>query len=237
LVDNFADPTVGAVSGELHLLARGTAAAGTGGVGVYWHYEKFIRRHESRCDSTVGVSGALYALRRLLYQPIPEDTILDDVLIPMRVVRQGYRVLFEPLARACDRVSATGALEFQRKVRTIAGNYQLFCHHPWLLNPWLNRLWFQTVSHKLCRLLSPACLLLALVTSALLAGDFLYGGLLLLQLVFYAAALTGALSPKVACRRAWCSVPHAFCLLNWSAVIGLVRFVRGTQRVTWQQTS
>ena len=93
LVSNFADPAVGAVSGEL-MLSSGTTATGDG-VSFYWRYEKFMRRHESRRDSTVGATGAIYAIRRALFEPIPADTILDDVLIPMRIVRRGYRVLFD----------------------------------------------------------------------------------------------------------------------------------------------
>jgi biofilm PGA synthesis N-glycosyltransferase PgaC len=235
LVNNFADPAVGAVSGELHLQDGAMEHGGTSGVGVYWRYEKFIRQHESRIDSTIGVSGALYALRPELFMPIPEDTLLDDVLIPMQIVRKGYRVLFDPTAHAYEPVSATPQQEFQRKVRTIAGNYQLFWQQPWLLDPLANRLWLQTVSHKLSRLLSPVCLVLVLVASAILWDQPFYGVVLLLQLMFYSAALSGQVVPRLASKRVWCSVPYAFCLLNWSTVVGLVRFVRKQQRVTWQQ--
>lgn len=237
LVNNFADQAVGAVSGELHLLSRGSANGAVDGVGFYWRYEKFIRRQESRCDSTVGVTGALYALRRQLFETIPDDTLLDDVLIPMQIVRKGYRVLFEPLARMFDRVSASPAQEYRRKTRTIAGNFQLLCHHGWLLNPFANRLWLQTVSHKLCRLLSPALLLVVLAANIALVAAPVYQLLLLLQVLFYAAALAGQVSPALASRHSWCSVPHAFCLLNWSTVVGGIRFVRGSQHVTWQQAT
>ena len=101
-------------------------------MGFYWRYEKLIRQSESRSHSTVGATGAIYALRRALFEPIREDTILDDVLIPMKIVRQGYRVLFESEARAYDRVVGDGPEEFTRKVRTIAGNFQLFARQPWL---------------------------------------------------------------------------------------------------------
>ena len=114
LVENFADPTVGAVSGELVLTpGAGTAAAGQG-TAFYWRYEKFIRAMEGRADSTVGATGAIYAIRRALFEPIPDDTILDDVLIPLRIVRRGFRVLFEPGARAYDSASATARQEFVR---------------------------------------------------------------------------------------------------------------------------
>ena len=128
LVADFADATVGAVSGELVIRARATERASTIGAGAsfYWQYEKFIRRHESRANSTVGATGAVYAIRRELFERIPADTLLDDVLIPMRIVSRGYRVVFEPEARAYDVPASSPRQEFVRKVRTIAGTFQLF---------------------------------------------------------------------------------------------------------------
>src|SRR5207245_5857395 len=138
LVSNFADPGVGGASGELMLMAGDEAATASQGACVYWRYEKCIRSSESRLDSTVGTTGAIYAIRRALFEPIPEDTVLDDVVIPLRIARQGYRVLFEPQARAYDRVAPSSQAELTRKVRTLAGNFQLFTRERWLLNPFRN---------------------------------------------------------------------------------------------------
>lgn len=237
LVADFADPRVGAVSGELVLLGGGTASEVGRGVDFYWRYEKLLRQMESRVDSSVGVTGAIYALRRSLFKPIPEGTILDDVLIPMNVVRQGYRVLFEQRARAYDWVSVSAQAEFKRKLRTIAGNFQLFFLEPWLLNPVSNRLWLQTVSHKACRLLCPLFLLTALAANLPLAGQPLYRAILALQMVFYAAAFLGHLTRKAARRPFLLNVPYAFCLLNWATVIALVGLVNGRQQVTWERTT
>lgn len=245
LVDNFADAGVGAVSGELvltggegpHNANVGTKVGATDGsmdgVGFYWRYEKFIRLNESRVDSTVGVTGALYAIRRELFEPIPADTILDDVLIPMQIVRRGFRVLFESGALANEPLSGNPSVEFRRKVRTIAGNFQLLAQHPWLLNPFANRLWLQTVSHKLFRLLCPAALVLLLIANLMLLEYLFYQVTLLLQVLFYSAALVAQLAPRVARKTALLSVPHAFCLLNWCTVAGFGRFIRGRQQVTW----
>ncbi len=167
LVANLADPAVGAVSGELRLLDAVTGFAR--GVDAYWRYEKLIRHAESRSGSTIGVTGALYAMRRELFRPLPEGTVLDDVLIPMRIAAAGQRVVFEPLALAWDRPSQHPAEERRRKIRTLAGNYQLIQLAPWLLAPWSNPLWWRFVSHKLLRLLAPWLLLLAALASAVLA--------------------------------------------------------------------
>src|SRR5204862_1846827 len=106
------------------------------GVGLYWRYEKQIRRDESATGSVVGATGAIYAMRRSLWQPLPDETILDDVLTPMRCVMAGYRVVFEERACAFDRTAADADAEGRRKLRTLAGNYQLLWLEPCLLLPW-----------------------------------------------------------------------------------------------------
>jgi biofilm PGA synthesis N-glycosyltransferase PgaC len=233
LVRHFDDPLTGAVSGELVLSSDDASPAVGEGVGFYWQYEKFIRRTESRIDSTVGATGAIYAIRRDLFEPIAADTLLDDVLIPMQIVRRGYRVLFEPAALACDRMAPTAEAEFARKVRTLAGNFQLFMRAPWLLDPRANRLWFQTLSHKACRLLSPFCLAGVLCANLSLLHEPFYRLTLAAQLALYAAAGGGHLLRNSRRKNRLLGIPYAFCLLNWAVVVGLLRFVRGRQRVTW----
>jgi poly-beta-1,6-N-acetyl-D-glucosamine synthase len=140
------------------------------GVGLYWRYEKQLRRLESTIDSTLGATGAVYAMRRSLWAPLPADTLLDDVLAPMRCVLSGYRVVFNPLARAFDRASADAHAEGRRKLRTLAGNYQILWLEPRLLLPWRNRVWLQYVSHKIGRLVVPYALLAFFAASVGLAG-------------------------------------------------------------------
>jgi hypothetical protein len=248
LVSNFADPAVGAVSGEL-MLNSGTTATGDG-VSIYWRYEKFMRRHESRSDSTVGATGAIYAIRRALFEPIPADTILDDVLIPLRFVGRGYRVLFDATARAVDGPSATARQEFVRKARTIAGTFQLFCRERWLLNPFRNRLWFETLSHKGLRLAAPLLQAAVFACSVGLRGVPLYNLMLLGQCAFYGAAMAGwvlghrapspgprAPSPesRAPSYLRLLAVPYAICLLNWATIVGFIRFIAGRQHATWEQ--
>lgn len=234
LATRFADPAVGAVGGELILVdTHANGSQVTHGVSAYWRYEKFIRKQESRLDSTVGVSGAIYAIRRPLFRPISVDIILDDVLIPMAVMAQGYRVVFEPSARAYDRTAPTADAEFRRKVRTLAGNFQLFAREPWLLAPWRNRLWVQTVAHKLCRLLGPFALVILFATSATLAAEPLYAALFGAQLLFYTGAALGLRFRDRPRKRFLFNLPYTFCLLNWATVVGLVRWIVGRQSVMW----
>jgi poly-beta-1,6-N-acetyl-D-glucosamine synthase len=163
------------------------------GVGLYWRYEKQIRRSESAAGSMLGATGAIYAMRRSLWQPLPADTILDDVLIPMRAVMAGYRVVFNDRARAFDRAAADADTETRRKIRTLAGNYQILWLEPRLLLPWRNPVWIQYVSHKLGRLLVPYALLVLMASSMALAGrSLVYAAALSGQCAFYLLAGYGA---------------------------------------------
>lgn len=239
LANNFRNPAVGAVSGELHLApvesANGSGSGMASGVGFYWRYEKFIRRTESDIDSSVGATGALYALRKDLFLTIPADTLLDDLLIPMNIVRQGYRVVFEPLATATDNAAVSARSEFARKVRTIAGNFQLLSRETWMLSPVRNRIWLQTISHKLLRLTAPVFILALVVSNALLLEHTFYQWLMVFQIIFYAAALGGLLSGSRSQRVKALAIPYAFCVLNWATVIGFFRFLLRQQQISWKQ--
>src|SRR5262245_46152233 len=152
------------------------------GIGLYWRYEKMLRRFESAAASTLGATGAIYAMRRALWRPLPADTILDDVLAPMRCVLGGHRVVFNDRARAHDRAAADADVEVRRKSRTLAGNWQILAIEPGLLLPWRNPVGFQYVSHKVGRLVVPYALLATMATSMALAHrSLVYAGALALQ--------------------------------------------------------
>ena len=150
LVSAFGDPRVGAVSGALHL-----PAGGSGLLGAYWSMERRLRRDEARLHSVIGVTGAVYAMRRSLWEPLPDGLILDDVYGPMRLVLAGHRIAFAETARATDHRVTTADQEYRRKVRTLAGNLQLCAWLPGVLDPRANPVWIQFLLHKLARLLTP----------------------------------------------------------------------------------
>jgi cellulose synthase/poly-beta-1,6-N-acetylglucosamine synthase-like glycosyltransferase len=218
----MADPAVGCATGELVL-------AGGAGSGVYWKYERWIRGQESRFRGVVGMTGAIAMMRRAEFTPLPEGTILDDVLMPMRLVLAGKRVALIGDAKAFD-AAFEDDREFRRKVRTLTGNYQLFAMMPALLLPWRNPIWFETVSHKILRLLAPwfmvALLLVSLAATAAGRGG-VWPLLLAAQIGFYVAAAVGRRAGPIG------GLARTFVVLNAAAVIGLWRFVRGGQRVTW----
>ena len=193
LVANFADPTVGAVSGELLLMSvsqNGEQNEDSSDVGLYWRYEKAIRSMESEIHSVPGATGAIYAIRRDLYRDIPEDTLLDDVLIPLQIVLGGKRAVFDPEAKAYDMIACCPLAEYGRKVRTLAGNYQLLVQAPQLLSPRQNPIFFQLVSHKLGRLLVPYALMALIITNIFLLHG-IYAVTFSLQAGWYICAAAG----------------------------------------------
>lgn len=235
MVSNFADPSVGAVSGELHLDGGGSSSVGDG-VGLYWKYEKWIRKSESRAGSTIGATGAIYAIRHSLWRPLPENTILDDVYTPMGIALGGHRVVFEEKARAHDHTADSARREFARKVRTLTGNYQLCQLMPRLLLP-NNMLLFQFYSHKIMRLVSPISFLILFATNLILASSspsaarFFYQSAFAGQLIFYAGVLAGAYMLKRNRTVRLLNFAYVFSLMNAAALVGLVYFLLGKRNI------
>ena len=228
LIENFADPEVGAASGELMLGDPANGETGKG-MGVYWRIEKGIRELESASGSVAGATGAIYCARRELLDPLPEGTILDDVLLPMQVVRRGSRVIFDSRARAWDSPDLGSSREFARKVRTLSGNYQLLQLAPWLLGS-SNGIRFEFVSHKLLRLVVPFALLGLLIASTFLPGP-LYRAALFAQLAFYALSLVALGGVKIGPLSRIADPARTFVVLNSAAVVAFVNFVTGRKAV------
>ena len=232
LVLRLLRPGIGAVSGELcHLDADGHVSAN---VGLYWRYEKWIRKAESRFHSTAGVTGALYAIYRKDYQPLLNDTLLDDFQTPINILREGKRVVFESTARVFDTLQQSSAGERARKIRTLAGNFQAFVRNKWLFVPVKNPILWQFLSHKVFRLLVPYAMVVALLSSFLADGWF-YGLAAGLQGVFYLLGGLALLVPAMSKNRIL-SFVLVFLELNAAAVIGLLQFLTGRTRVKWQKT-
>ena len=236
IVRRFNDPEVGVVSGELILADGDDVSAAGKGMGAYWRYEKFIRQQEGAFRSVPGATGALYAIRRDLYRAIPENSLLDDVAIPMRIVLQGYRCVFESGAFAFDTPSETAQQESVRKRRTIAGNVQVVQHCPAILSPIKNPIWMQYMSHKLARLVSPFLLLAALLSSFLLKADLMYKGFFLLQCGGYAVALIAFLLQRIGVKTGLLGIPLMFTSLNVTTLLAWGDILTGRYNVTWDRS-
>lgn len=233
LLENFSDPTVGVVSGELIFVSEPGATSAAKGIGAYWRYEKLIRRSESAFGSVPGATGALYAIRRELLEAIPPETLLDDVAIPMRAIQRGYRCVFESRAEVYDTPSSDARKESLRKRRTIAGNAQLVRQWPWLLNPARNPAWFAFLSHKLARLLSPFLLILAWIANLLLLEQPLYWVLGAGQLLLVLMGVCGWLLGLIHVRAGPLGIPMMFLALNLSTLLALWDAATGRFNVRW----
>lgn len=222
LVANFNDPFVGCVSGELVFYKDGENRVPTE-MGFYWNLEKMIRKMESRTGSVPGATGAIYAIRRSLFVPIPKDTLLDDVFVPMMVVFKGYRTIFDPDAVAWDIPSKHVSQEKARKIRTLVGNYQLLELVPDLLIPNENPIFFRYFSHKICRLFVPFAFILFLLSSFMLTGFYK---------LFFAATVFLMLLPVMEKKISqWpvmlilCKLSRTFISLNYFAFVAFFRYM------------
>ena len=201
-------------------------------MGLYWKYETWIRQRLSDIDSIFGATGPCYCIRRSLTKPIPPDILLDDVYLPLGAFFQGYRLVVEPRAVAFDYPTSLDS-EFKRKVRTLAGNYQILSPYPGLLGP-ANRMWFHFVSYKLGRLLLPYFLILVLVASIWLPRPYA-AELLLPQAAFYGIAAIDPLIPRGWMIKRVSSPARSFVVLVFAALLAIsVFFV--PPRTLWKET-
>jgi cellulose synthase/poly-beta-1,6-N-acetylglucosamine synthase-like glycosyltransferase len=232
LITRLNQPDVGAVSGELvHRLPKTQVAAN---IGLYWRYEKWIRTAESRVNSVVGATGALYAIRKELYVPLREDTLLDDFEIPMEIVRRGKRNVLENRALFFDEIQSDSRGERMRKIRTLTGNFQSFARNSWLFNPAQNPVFLQFISHKVFRLFVPYALLMTFVSSFVALGTF-YRLAFWAQVVFYVVAVAGLLAGGLR-RNRIVSFAVVFVELNMAAVRALIRYLFGRIDARWEKT-
>lgn len=223
LVSNFADQKVGCVAGELILRQKDHDCACAAVGSLYWRYEQWIRDCESLYDSPVGVYGGFYAVRRELFVQQPAGMILDDMFQPLSIIRQGYRSVVDLKARVYDMWPENVGGEFHRKVRTLAGNFQLFLLAPWILNP-RNRVFFQLVSHKVIRLAVPYLLIFLLVSAvAFSPASPVYAALAAIQIFGWALAIASLYVKNPRLHRL-AAPAGALLVLNVAAVVGLYKF-------------
>jgi hypothetical protein len=224
LLSNFADVAVGCVAGELALNTQGYDPAACAISGLYWRYEQWIHNCEATVDSPTGVYGGFYAIRRVLARPSPPGLILDDMFQPLSIQRQGYRSVLDRSALVTDPWPVSRESEFRRKVRTFAGNFQLYAEAPWILSS-ANRILFQLVSHKLLRLFVPYFFVLILISAAVLGmHSVLYLAFAFLQAAFWLMAAT-SLKVNIPFLKRLAAPAGALLALNAAAIAGLFTFL------------
>jgi cellulose synthase/poly-beta-1,6-N-acetylglucosamine synthase-like glycosyltransferase len=235
LVRHFADPSVGAVCGRLKLYNRLRKEYEES---TYWTYETLLKLYEGKHGAVLGANGGLYAIRRALFAPLPPDTIVDDFVIPLRILEAGYQVRFDPEAAAYEETTEDYACEFARRARIGAGNFQSLSRLPGLLNPSRGFAAYAFWSHKVLRWCAPLLLALALMANAALAfRSGVYLAIFVGQLGFYALAALGASPLPSGGLRRVASPARYFVAMNLALLVGFFRFLRGSQRAAWDRTA
>lgn len=234
LVRHFADPRVGAVSGEeIRVAAPGTDP---GAESLYWKYESALKVLESRINCSLGANGSVLAVRRILFHPT-RASIVEDFQIPLEIRYRGYRVVYDPEAVATEEVAPTFAAQFARRVRVGAGNFQALFGNPACLHPRNGLLAFCYVSHRVLRWIAPLLLLIALLSSAVAAARPVFAVLFAAQCAFYLAAWIGFRRKlRGTPLGRMISLPFQFCLMNVALLFGFFHFLSGRQKLTWSST-
>ena len=239
LVKHYQDEKVGAVTGEKRIISANKEGASTAGEGIYWKYESLLKQLDSDFYSVVGAAGELMSYRTSLYKELPADSLLDDLMQSMQIAINGYRVIYEKKAWAAETASANVKEELKRKIRISAGAWQSMLRLTQAFNPFRNfKLFFAFISHRVLRwTLAPLSLLVLLIVNILLASnvDAIYSILLVCQLGFYALALLGWYFENKRIKVKVLFVPYYFFIMNLCVYLGLFRFLKGKQSVSWER--
>jgi poly-beta-1,6-N-acetyl-D-glucosamine synthase len=239
LVKHYKNPNVGAVTGEKRIIQTDKESASTAGEGIYWKYESYLKQLDSDFYSIVGAAGELMSYRTELYSELPKDTLLDDLTQSMQIALQGYRVIYEKNAFAAETASANVGEELKRKIRIAAGAWQSMTRLGSAFNPFHNlKLSFLFISHRVSRwTLAPFSLLMLIILNILLYNEsMVYNLLLFAQVLFYAAALMGWYFENKKIKIKLLFVPYYFFIMNLCMYLGLARFLKGKQSVSWERS-
>lgn len=242
IVDLFKDPKVGCVAGEKRIVSKDTDAAAGAGEGIYWKYESALKRWDAELYSAVGAAGELFAVRTELFDKVEPDTLLDDFIISLRIVKKGYTIQYNPEAYAIETASADVKEELKRKIRIAAGGIQSILRLKDLLNPFKYGVFsFQYISHKVLRwIVVPFSLPIILLSNFLIVynigcGKNIYGLLLALQVLFYFLVIVGWVLKNLKVKIKILFLPYYIYVMNYAAWRGLARYLKGKQSVNWER--
>ena len=235
MVKHFQDPNVGCVCGKLGLINPYNVQSGEG-EGFYWRYENRIKEMESHFGCVVGANGAIYAIRKTLFEKMPKNVINDDFHISMKIMIKGYKVIYERNAIGIEKVAPDLSGEFLRHVRDGAGHYREIVHLTGLLNPLRGLVSFTYLSHRFIRWMVPFFLPLIFILNSILIESPLYKVIFLFQIAFYSSFFVAFFLQRYNVRIKILNIPFFFLLTNLALMIGFWKNVVGTQEVTWDRT-
>ena len=242
IVKHYSDPRVGGVAGEKKILQQGINTAAATGEGLYWKYESFLKRLDSELFSAVGAAGELFSIRKELFVPAPEGTIIEDFVQSLTVCTKGYVLRYEQNAYAAEAPSASIKDEMKRKVRICACAFQAMGLLKELFNPFKHPiLSFQFISHRVLRwTICPLALLILLISNCMLvlnSDEIFFRLVLMLQLIFYILAATGWVLANKEIKVKLLYIPFYFLFMNYAVVLGFRRYLQNQQSVLWEKAN
>ena len=236
LVSMYSSKEIGAVLGQVKLVVPEQGR----GVRKEVHYREFetlLKYEEGLFGATIGAFGGFYSIRKKLFTPLPPNAYSnDDLIIPMRILQKGYKVIFDREAISIEDTGQNVKEEFIRRVRIGAGNFQSFFLMPYLLNPLRGKIFFLYVSHKVLRWFSPMIFLILLISNVLLFNEFPYNIFGYMQAGFYGIAVIGALFTKMHITLPLISSIYHFVSMNIAVLFGFFRYLRGIKSAVWEST-
>lgn len=231
LVRNFVDPTIGAVTGN-HIYNPSDTGLSKWSH-LYWRYQRWLQRIESNVSSIMSCDGTIYACRRTLFVPPPMGTINDDKAVPLGILRQGYRVIFEQEAIAYGDVLPESKAFFRQKIRGQAGMYQIFWQFKDMFLPKKSLEWLIFISHSVGPVMVPWLLLVLFISNAVLSTHFPYSIFFFLQIIFYSIAVFGGIAPRLGLKVFFLQVPYFFCLSNIASLVGFFTYLFKSANYKW----
>lgn len=238
IVGHYQNEKVGAVAGEKRIIVEESDQASRAGEGLYWRYESALKKMDSELCSVVGAAGELFSFRTKLYEYVPDDTIIEDFYLSLKIASKGYMVKYEPDAYAYEKGSASIREELKRKVRISAGGFQAIVRLVGLLNIFKHGfLSFQYFSHRVLRwTLAPLSLLFLFLSNIFLSqSSFFYFIFLLCQIFFYLMAFAGGIISHKKIRLKAFFMPWYFLVMNYAVFAGFARYIQGKQSVLWEK--
>jgi len=235
IVKHFQDEKIGCVCGHLQFVNPDNSNSGEL-EGIYWKYETLLKKMEGRRGSLLGANGAIYAVRKSLYCFPAPDTIVEDFVIPMKILEKGYEVVFEPDSIAVEETAKHIVHEKQRRIRIGAGDFQALLMLKSLLNPFRGFVALAFWSHKVLRWFAPFFMIGAFIANLVLIGYPFYKAMLILQMVFYVSAIIGQILSWSGMKVKMFNICYYFVSMNLALFLGFFKFLSGTQKVTWQRT-
>ena len=233
IVRNYADPTVGAVSGRYNYITEKGSAMGMATI-LFWRYENFIKSRQTRVRTITGCCGCIYSVRKALYEPLRRD-IISDLVEPLKILEKGYRIAFEAEAIAYETTTEHTSEELRMRIRVITRGMNGLLHMRALLNPFkFGFVAFQLISHKILRWLIPVMMIALLVSNFFLLGHWFYNLTFALQAGLYLLAAAGWLADRHGIRIKAISMPLYFCVMNIACLVSLVNVIKGEKKSVWE---